>query len=114
MMPSPALDAVGPGEGEPLPEVHPLWKTRLAACVLVLGAFGVVLAGVESPRFDLDRYLVPKALVLHGTALVMLLLGFPSLRAARWGVAEWTLTGFVAAGAASSLFAHNHWLALAG
>ena len=113
-MSSPALDAVGPGQGEPLAEVHPLWKTRLAAGVLVLGAFGVVLAGVESPRFDLDRYLVPKALVLHGTALAMLLLGFPSLRAARCGVAEWTLTGLVAAGAVSSLFADNHWLALAG
>ena len=34
--------------------------------------------------------------MLHGTALAVLLLGFPSLRAARWGVAEWTLTGFVA------------------
>jgi O-antigen ligase len=93
-------------------ELHPLWKTRAAAVLLVLGAFGVVLAGVESPRFDLDRYLVPKALVLHLVALGMLLLGFPSLRAARWGYAEWLFVAFVASSGVSTALATNRWLAL--
>ena len=108
-----ALDAI-PLEGQAPGEIRPLWKTRAAACLLVLGAFGVVLAGVESPRFDLDRYLVPKALVLHTVAFALLLLGFPSLRAARWGFAEWLLTAFVAASTVSAALATNRWLALAG
>jgi O-antigen ligase len=113
MMPSDAL-GLATRECEAQPEVHPLWKTRAAAWLLVLGAFGVVLTGVEAPRFDLDRYLVPKALVLHGTALGVLLLGFPSLRAARWGFVEWLLAAFVAAGAVSAALATNRWLSLAG
>ena len=87
-MPSPALDAVGPGQGEPLAEVHPLWKTRLAAWVLVLGAFGVVLAGVEAPRFDLDRYLVPKPRCRHAPANAVSFNAYPTIRPARWGDAE--------------------------
>jgi O-antigen ligase len=93
-------------------ELHPLWKTRAAAALLVLGAFGVVLAGVASPRFDLDRYLVPKALALNVTALGMILLGFPSLRAARWGYAEWLFVAFIGSSGVSTALATNRWLAL--
>jgi O-antigen ligase len=69
---------------------------------------------VGSVTFDLERYLVPKALVLHATALGLLLLGFPSLRAPRWGYAEWLLVAFVGVGALSAALAENRWLALSG
>jgi O-antigen ligase len=82
--------------------------------LVVVGAFAVVLASVESVVFDLDRYLVPKALALHLTALALLALGFPSLRAPRWGLAEWLVIAFVAWSAISAAFAQNRWLALEG
>src|SRR5262245_61256120 len=113
MMQSPTLDDIL-RESEPRAETHPLWKTRAAACLIVLGAFGVVLAGVPSPRFALDRYLVPKGLVLHLSALGLLLLGFPSLRSAvRWGYAEWLFVAFVVSSGVSTALATNRWLALA-
>jgi O-antigen ligase len=90
------------------------WKSRTAAVLVVVGAFAVVLASVQSVVFDLDRYLVPKALVFHLTALALLALGFPSLRSPRWGLSEWLVIAFVAWSAVSSAFAENRWLALEG
>jgi O-antigen ligase len=80
--------------------------------LVVLGAFAVVLASVESMVFDLDRYLVPKALVLHLSAFALLALGFPKLRAPRWGLTEWLLITFLVWSALSAALAENRWLAL--
>ncbi len=82
------------------------------ASVLVIGAFTVVLAGVNSTVFELERHAVPKELVLHVTALLCLL---PLLL--RWervapGVVAALLGLFVIWSALSSVFATNRWLAL--
>lgn len=92
----------------------PPGRAAAAGALLVVGAFGVVLAGVSSDVFDLERYLLPKALVLHVTALAVLLLGFPSLERRRWGTAEWLLLAFVVWSAASAALATNRWLAAEG
>jgi O-antigen ligase len=108
---------LGAGPAVPPPDVvepPPSWRSGAAATLVVVGAFAVVLAGVDSMVFDLDRYLVPKALVLHLTALGLFLLGFPSLKAPRWGMVEWLLIAFVGWSAASAALASNRWLALEG
>lgn len=82
------------------------------ALVLVLGGFGVVLAGVNSTVFELERHGIPKALVLHATALLCLASLLPRWRRAAPGILELLLIGVVLWSALSSLFAANRWLAL--
>lgn len=82
-----------------------------AAAVIALGAMGVVLAWVPSRLFDLERFQVPKAAVLHMTALVLLALGAVPLRRSAWGRAGALLVAFVGWSAAAALLAENHWLA---
>lgn len=80
--------------------------------LIALGALGVVLAAVPSAIFDLDRFGVPKELVLHAVALALLpvlLLRRPRLEL---GVVELLLGLFVVWSALSAVFATNHWLAL--
>src|SRR5690606_10216275 len=67
---------------------------------------------LESVAFDLDRYLVPKALVLHAVALGLLVLRVPGRLRGGWGAPEWLFAAFLAAGAVSALTATNLWLAL--
>ena len=97
-----------PSVPTPVPRRH-----RAATVVLTLGALGVVLAFLGSEVFVLDRYLVPKALVLHLTALTLLLVRLPSAQDSRWGSVEWLLIGFIVWSAVSGIASRNHWLALA-
>ena len=48
--------------------------SRSARGSLVLGGVAVVLAAVTYRAFDLDRFFVPKELVLHAVTLVLVLL----------------------------------------
>ena len=84
------------------------------ALVLGLGALAVVLAGVRSELFDLERHTVPKELVLHATALLCVLLLAPRWRRIELGAVAAALVAFVGWSALSALFATNHWLALYG
>ena len=88
-----------------------LINERLALRVLQVGAIAVVLAALPYKLFDLDRFFVPKELVLHVTALVAVLLC--AFRAPRWPLArvDQLLALFVALGLLSALFATNWWLA---
>ena len=54
--------------------------TRLAAVVLQVAAFAVVLAALPYPVFELDRYTFPKELVLCVAALAATLLCLASAR----------------------------------
>jgi hypothetical protein len=84
----------------------------LTGTILVLGAFGVVLAGVESRVFDLERHQLPKALVLHLTALALLVSGSIGRRPRAWSAVEVLVVGFVVLGIPSTALATNRWLAL--
>ena len=92
----------------------PSARVRAAALVLIAGAFAVVLAWAPSRLFDLERYLVPKALALHATALALLALGVVPLRRAEWGRIGSLLLLLVGWSALSGLLAENRWLAFEG
>ncbi|HET8656917.1 MAG TPA: O-antigen ligase family protein [Longimicrobiaceae bacterium] len=84
---------------------------RIALRVLQLGALAVVLVAATYKLFELDRFFIPKELVLHATAL---LAGLCMLGAARRGIAtrvDALLVGFLALGLVSALLATNPWLA---
>ena len=91
---------------------HPGRGTRAALRVLQVGAIAVVLAAVPWKEFELDRFYVPKELVLHVTALVAGVLALGAIRRLRFTLVDLLLVSFVAAGAVSAMFATNGWLAM--
>ena len=84
---------------------------RLALLAMEIGAIGVVIAALPFKAFDLDRFFVPKELVLHVAAATAALLCV--LRARRWPLArvDQLLAWFLGLGVLSALFATNWWLA---
>ena len=84
---------------------------RAAFTILAVGAVLVVLAVVTWRDYELDRFYVPKELVLHLTAAAA---GLASLRAFRrmaWSWIDGLLLAYVALGVVSALLAQNGWLA---
>jgi len=63
-----------------------LWPVALVAFVLVAGGLGVVLAGMRSSFYVLEQHLVPKELVLSGTALLLLVILLPGWRRLETGL----------------------------
>lgn len=85
---------------------------RLAAILLILGAFAVVLVVVPHRSFELDRFFLPKEVVLHATALVVALLVIPGRREWTWSRPELYLLAYLGVSIISALFAANGWLAI--
>jgi O-antigen ligase len=86
-------------------------RDRLALHILQVGAVAVVLAAVPYKVFDLDRYFVPKELVLHvaaGAAAIALLGGRKRLALTP---IDLLLLAFIVVGIASSASAINLWAA---
>jgi O-antigen ligase len=84
----------------------------VALRILQLGACGAVAAVATLHAFELDRFFIPKELVLHLTAV---LAGLFALRAiARLGRTrvDLLLAAYLGLSAISALFATNHWLAM--
>ncbi len=79
--------------------------------LLQVGAFAVVLAAVGYKQFELDRFFVPKELVLHVVAGLAALICLARARALRLGRVDQFLGAFLALGLLSALFATNWWLA---
>jgi O-antigen ligase len=84
---------------------------RLALRVVQAGAIAVVVAAVTYRAFDLDRFFVPKELVLHLTALVAGLLTFAATARTAASSAERWLIALLGVSALSALGATNPWLA---
>ncbi|HEX2722432.1 MAG TPA: O-antigen ligase family protein [Gemmatimonadaceae bacterium] len=82
-----------------------------AAIILALGVVAVMFASLAFKVFELDRYFVPKELVLNVAAFLVALTLLPRLRAMRFDVADALLAFFIAWSAVSAVFATNHWLA---
>ena len=81
--------------------------SRAAALrVLQLGAIAAVVAATATRTFDLDRFLVPKELALHVTAVLAGALTF-RCRVTR---IDFALFGFLLLSAISTVFATNPWL----
>lgn len=87
-------------------------RERAALYLLQLGALAVVLIATSYRRFELDRFFVPKELVLHLTALGAGLLALRSLRPLQRSAVDWLLAGFLLVSLISGIFATNPWLAL--
>lgn len=88
---------------EPLPA-----PPRGALRVVQLGVIAVVLVAATLHAFELDRFFIPKELVLHLTALVA---AFLATRLMITRVDRWLLL-FLLLSAVSAIFATNHWLAM--
>jgi O-antigen ligase len=89
----------------------PQLRDRIALRVLQVGSIAVVLASLPYKAFDLDRYFVPKELVLHvcaAVAAVVLLRARPRLTLS---VIDAVLAAFLLFGVVSALFAVNVWAA---
>jgi O-antigen ligase len=84
---------------------------RLALRMLQLGAIAVVLASSTLNVFELDRFFVPKELVLHAAALLAGLLGWHALGRLRITRIDHLLASYLIVGALSTLLATNRWLA---
>ena len=91
--------------------VRPGLPERMALRVLQVGAIAVVLAAAPYKAFDLDRFFVPKELILHATALVATVLCLLRARRIGLGRVDQLLGLFLVLGVLSALFATNWWLA---
>ncbi|MGH7445705.1 MAG: O-antigen ligase family protein, partial [Longimicrobiales bacterium] len=90
----------------------PTRAERRALRVLQAGAVLVVLAAATWKAFELDRFFVPKELVLHLSACIAALLVVRSVRAARFSWVDLLLLLHLALGLVSAVVATNHWLAM--
>jgi O-antigen ligase len=98
---------------EPLPQtaVVATGAERLARRVLQAGAVLVVLLAVTWRDFELDRFFVPKELVLHATALLAGLALLRSLQRLVFTRIDLLLLVFLALSTLSAVLAANGWYA---
>jgi hypothetical protein len=83
---------------------------RLALVILQLTAVAVVLAVTTHRAFELDRFLIPKELVLHLGAFAAALFAFHAFRTAVVTRLELLFLGYLLLGAISAGMATNGWL----
>jgi O-antigen ligase len=86
-------------------------RERLALHLVQLGVIVVVLIALPYKTFDLDRFFVPKELVLHATAMFAALLCLGGRRRLTLSAADACLAGFLLLSLLSAMFAQNWWLA---
>ncbi len=84
---------------------------RIALRVLQVGAIAVVLAAAPYKTFELDRFFVPKEVLLSITAGLATLLCIARAKRLSLSRADELLALWLGLGIASSLFATNWWLA---
>lgn len=83
---------------------------RVALRVVQLGAIAVVVAASTRKVFELDRFLVPKELVLHIAALCAALLLIGRLRRIILNRVDALLVAYLTVSAVSAAIATNSWL----
>lgn len=86
-------------------------RDRTALKVLIAGALAVALVAAPYKAFELDRYFIPKELVLHLCAASAALLCLSTRRRATLSLVDLLLVLFLGASVASAVFAPNLWLA---
>ena len=85
---------------------------RAALRILQIGAIAVVAAVSMYNVFELDRFFVPKELVLHVAAFLAGVLALRAISRARLTRVDHLLVLFVGLSVMSALFATNYWLAI--
>jgi O-antigen ligase len=84
---------------------------RISSTVIQVGTLAVVLVALPYKLFELDRYFVPKEVVLHAAAFLLGLGLLLRTRRFRADTADSLLAVFLGWSLLSTLFATNHWLA---
>lgn len=84
---------------------------RTIRAIIQLGVILAVVVALPYKLFELDRYFVPKELVLHVAALLVALFLIARRRSLSFDLTDGLLVLFLLWSAASALFAGNHWLA---
>jgi hypothetical protein len=92
--------------------VEPSRAERLAVVVIIAGAFAAALAVLPYRLFELDRFLVPKEVVLHATAALTALLLLPGRSRLEGTPADVLLLAFLGLSIVSAAVAPNPWLAI--
>ena len=83
---------------------------RAALRVLQIGLMAVVVAVWTQHSFELDRFFVPKEIVLHATAVLGALFAFRSIVRQIGSRVDRFLVLYLLLGAASAALATNRWL----
>lgn len=86
-------------------------RERVIVALLSAGVVLVMLAALSLKVFELDRYFVPKELVLNAAGLLLVVALFSRHDLSRATIADGLLVVFLVWSAISALFATNHWLA---
>src|SRR5712672_1763426 len=84
---------------------------RLIRLAIQAGVITAVVAALPYKVFELDRYFVPKELVLHVAALVIALVLVVRRRTLSFDIVDGLIAFFLLWSVASALFATNHWVA---
>jgi O-antigen ligase len=84
---------------------------RAIRILLQAGVILAVVAALPYKMFELDRYFVPKELVLNVAAVLIAVMLLARLRSLSFDVVDGLLALFLLWSAASALFATNYWLA---
>ena len=84
---------------------------RITLATVIVGAIAVVLLALPYKAFDLDRFFVPKELVLHATAAIAGLIVLARRPRPTVSRVDTFLVAFVGLSVISALFAENWWLA---
>ncbi|MEM8599453.1 MAG: O-antigen ligase family protein [Bacteroidota bacterium] len=85
--------------------------SRLASCVLQVGLLSAIVVVGFQRSFDLDRFFVPKELVLHATAALAGALVLVRVRRVSFTWVDLAVLGFLVASALSAALATNPWVA---
>ncbi len=91
--------------------LRPTPAPRAALVVIQIAAALVVIAALPYPLFELDRYTIPKELVLETAALAAGLLCLAKARRLSILLVDVPITAFLLLSALSALLAANGWLA---
>src|SRR5438552_16294059 len=84
---------------------------RAIKMAIQAGVILAVIVALPYKVFELDRYFVPKELVLHAAALIIAVVLFARRRSLSFDLVDGLLALFLLWSVAASLFATNHWLA---
>ena len=84
---------------------------RAIRFLLQAGVILAVVAALPYKIFELDRYFVPKELVLHVAALLVAIVLLTRLRSLSFDLVDGLLALFILWSVASAIFATNYWLA---
>jgi len=84
---------------------------RIIRLVIQAGVILVVIIALPYKLFELDRYFIPKELVLHVAALIIAIVLVARRRSLTFDLVDGLLALFLLWSAASAIFATNHWVA---